>query len=95
MSVPALALIPVLTDIGTGTGASTRTLHDELLERAARDDYHQWLHGTLATGGCTRPIRLRGAGTVSRRSQSWSVQVLVCTDTARLTLLSASRWVTT
>jgi replication initiator protein RepSA len=60
MSDPALTLIPVLTDPGTGTGASTRTLHDELLDRAARDDYHEWLTGTLAAGGCTRPIRLRG-----------------------------------
>ena len=60
MSDPALALIPVLTDPGTGTGASTRTLHDELLNRAARDDYHEWLTGALAAGGCARPIRLRG-----------------------------------
>jgi RNA polymerase subunit RPABC4/transcription elongation factor Spt4 len=60
MSDPALTLIPVLTDPGTGTGASTRTVHDELLDRAARDDYHEWLNGTLAAGGCTRPIRLRG-----------------------------------
>jgi hypothetical protein len=60
MSDPALTLIPVLTDASTGTGASTRTLHDELLGRAARDDYHQWLTGTLAAGGCVRPIRLRG-----------------------------------
>jgi hypothetical protein len=60
MSDPALTLAPVLTDMGTGTRASTRTLHDELLERAARDDYDQWLTGVLAAGGCTRPIRLRG-----------------------------------
>jgi replication initiator protein RepSA len=60
MSDPALTLAPVLTDLGTGIRASTRTLHDELLERAARDDYDQWLTGTLAADGCTRPIRLRG-----------------------------------
>jgi len=60
MSDPALTLIPVLTDLSTGTGASTRTLHDELLDRAAHDDYQQWLTGTLAAGGCVRPIRLRG-----------------------------------
>jgi hypothetical protein len=60
MSDPALTLAPVLADLGTGTRASTRTLHDELLERAARDDYGQWLTGTLAARGCTRPIRLRG-----------------------------------
>ena len=60
MSDPALTLIPVLTDTSTGTGASTRTLHDELLARAAHDDYQQWLSGTLVAGGCVRPIRLRG-----------------------------------
>jgi hypothetical protein len=60
MNTPALALAPVLADQGTGTGASTRTLRDELLDRAARDDYHEWVNGTLAAGGCTRPIRLRG-----------------------------------
>ena len=39
MSAPALALTPVLPMTGTGTGASTRTLDDELLDRASRDDY--------------------------------------------------------
>jgi hypothetical protein len=60
MNTPALALAPVLTDPGTGTGASTATLHDQLLDRATRDDYHQWLTGSLAAGGCSRPIRLKG-----------------------------------
>ena len=60
MSVPALALAPVLIDPGTGTGANVRTLNDELLDRAARDDYHAWLAGTAAAGGCVRPIRLHG-----------------------------------
>ena len=60
MSGPALALIPVPAGPGTGTGASSRTLHAELLDRAARDDYRQWLTGALAAGGCARPIRLRG-----------------------------------
>jgi hypothetical protein len=59
MTTPALALAPVLID-STGTGASTRTLQAELLDRATRDDYDQWLTGTLAAGGCVRPIRLRG-----------------------------------
>ena len=59
MSTPALALAPALID-GTGTGANARTLDAELLERAARDDYNQWLTGALAAGGCVRPIRLRG-----------------------------------
>jgi len=39
-----MALAPVL--IGTGTGASTRTLDEQLLERASRPDYHAWLAGT-------------------------------------------------
>jgi hypothetical protein len=60
MSIPALARVPVLTDSGTGTGASTATLQAELLERATRDDYQQWLAATLPAGGCVRPIRLRG-----------------------------------
>jgi hypothetical protein len=60
MSDPALALIPVPDGTGTGTGASIRTLEAELLDRAARDDYDQWLSGAMAAGGCVRPIRLRG-----------------------------------
>jgi hypothetical protein len=55
MSVPALAEAPAMVD-GTGVG----TLDAELLERAARDDYHEWLSGAKAAGGCVRPIRLRG-----------------------------------
>src|SRR5215472_8953646 len=55
MRIPALAAAPVLID---GTGATT--LNAELLERAARDDYHEWLSGAKAAGGCVRPIRLRG-----------------------------------
>jgi hypothetical protein len=60
MTAPALALTPVLTDPGTGNGASTRTLDTELLERAARDDYSHWLTTASAARGCVRPIRLRG-----------------------------------
>jgi hypothetical protein len=60
VSAPALALAPVLIDDRTGAGASTRTLGIDLLKRAARDDYQQWLSTTLAAGGCVRPIRLRG-----------------------------------
>jgi hypothetical protein len=60
VNVPALALAPVLVDDHAGTGASTRTLDTQLLERVARDDYHQWLSGAMAAGGCVRPIRLRG-----------------------------------
>ena len=58
MSVPALALAPVLID--TGTGASPRPLNTQLLDRATRPDYHQWLAGTAAANGCTRPVRLHG-----------------------------------
>jgi hypothetical protein len=58
MSVPALALAPVLID--TGTGASPRPLTTQLLDRATRPDYHAWLAGTAAAGGCTRPVRLHG-----------------------------------
>src|SRR6516162_6891999 len=60
MSDPALALLPVPDHTGTGTGASTRTLEAELLDRAARDDYDQWLSGVMAAAGCVQPIRLRG-----------------------------------
>jgi hypothetical protein len=59
MSMPALALAPVLID-STGAGANAATLGAELLERAARNDYDDWLATTLPAGGCVRPIRLRG-----------------------------------
>ena len=61
MTAPALALAPVLTDHRTGTGASTRTLDAELLDRATRDDYHHWLATALPPGdasarsGCAAP----------------------------------------
>jgi len=60
MTAPALALAPVLVDDHAGTGASTRTLTAELLDRAACDDYDRWLSTAMAAGGCVRPIRLRG-----------------------------------
>jgi hypothetical protein len=60
VSAPALALAPVLIDDRTGAVTSTRTLQTDLLDRAARDDYQQWLSTALAAGGCVRPIRLRG-----------------------------------
>jgi hypothetical protein len=61
VNTPALALGPALIDDRPGPGASTRTLDTELLDRAARDDYQQWLSTALAAGGCIRPIRLRGS----------------------------------
>jgi hypothetical protein len=57
---PPLTLGPVLVNDGSRPGGGTRTLDAELLERAARDDYPQWLGTALAAGGCVRPIRLRG-----------------------------------
>jgi hypothetical protein len=60
VSMPALALGPVLIDSGTKAGANASSLEAELLERATRDDYQQWLGTALAAGGCVRPIRLRG-----------------------------------
>ena len=60
MSVPALALAPVLIDPRTGTGANTESLDAQLLERATRPDYDQWLAGASSARGCVRPIRLRG-----------------------------------
>jgi len=60
MSSPTMDLSPVLVDHRPRPGAGTRSLDAELLERAIRDDYQQWLSTTLAAGGCVRPIRLRG-----------------------------------
>ena len=60
MTGPALAQVPVLIDDRPGSSAGTRTLDAELLDRAIRDDYQQWLSTALAAGGCVRPIRLRG-----------------------------------
>jgi hypothetical protein len=78
MTAPALALGPVLID-STGTGASTRTLQAELLERATRDDYAQWLTGAMAAGGCVRPIRLRGT---IRDIDAATGEILKALDTA-------------
>jgi hypothetical protein len=58
MTVPALALTPVLVD--GAHRASAPTLDQQLLDRASKPDYHQWLAGAAAAGGCRRPIRLRG-----------------------------------
>src|SRR5262249_28497266 len=60
MSPPVLALGPVLIDDRPRSGTGTRTLDAELLDRATRDDYQQWLSTAMAAGGCVRPIRLRG-----------------------------------
>jgi hypothetical protein len=61
MTAPALALVPVLIDdTGTSANARTITLHDQLLHRATRDDFQQWITTAAAAGGCVRPIRLRG-----------------------------------
>ena len=60
MSTPTLDLPSVLVDDRPRSGAGTRTLDAELLDRATRDDYQQWLGTALAAGGCVQPIRLRG-----------------------------------
>jgi hypothetical protein len=60
MTSPALAQVPVLVDDRPGSSAGTRTLDAELLDRATREDYQQWLSTAQAAGGCVRPIRLRG-----------------------------------
>ena len=62
MTVPALALAPVL--IGTGTGASPRTLDEQLLDRTSRPDYHAWLAGTA---GCWR---MHPAGAAARHASA-------------------------
>jgi len=59
VTVPIVALAPVLIS-GTGAGATPGTLDNELLARAARDDYRQWLTAVAPAGGCVRPIRLSG-----------------------------------
>jgi hypothetical protein len=60
MSTPASVLRPVLIDDRPRPGTNTRTLDAELLDRATRDDYQEWLGTAMAAGGCVRPIRLRG-----------------------------------
>jgi hypothetical protein len=73
MSVPALAAAPALID---GTGGMT--LDAELVERAARDDYYEWLSGAKAAGGCVRPIRLRG---IIRNVDADTGEILSALDT--------------
>src|SRR5215472_17186014 len=60
MSTPVPAFAPVLIDDRSRAGAGTRALDAELLDRATRDDYQEWLGTAMAVGGCVRPIRLRG-----------------------------------
>jgi hypothetical protein len=60
MSFPALGFASPLAENGNPAAASVRALDAELLERASRDNYHEWLNGILAAAGCVRPIRLRG-----------------------------------
>jgi len=70
---PALAAAPALID---GTGA--KIVNGELLERVVRDDYHEWLSGAKAAGGCVRPIRLRGT---IRNVDAGTGEVLTALDT--------------
>jgi hypothetical protein len=69
----------VLTDdAGTGANAAS-TLTRQLLDRAAREDYQQWLTSTASAGGCVRPIRLCGT---SRDVDTATGEVLRAFDTA-------------
>ena len=60
MSVPALALAPVLIDPCTGTGANTGTLDDATARPRHPPDYHQWLAGDRRRPRLRPPVRLRG-----------------------------------
>ena len=60
MSVTARMLDSLLVESRSAAHVSTAALNDELLERACRDDYPRWLSLAESTGGCVRPIRLRG-----------------------------------
>jgi hypothetical protein len=64
MTVPALALVPVLVN-GTGTWRSFGTLEADLVARVSRDDYQQWLVAIAPAKGCVRPIRLSGGTAVA------------------------------
>jgi hypothetical protein len=59
-SMTSSALAAVLVDDSTGTGGNRESLGIELLQRVTRDDYKGWLNTVLASGGCVRPVRLRG-----------------------------------
>jgi hypothetical protein len=59
MSAPAMSPEPFLIDGRTTAKVNSQGLHAELLERAGRDDYPQWLSVAVAAGGCIRPIRRR------------------------------------
>ena len=56
----ALALAHALVADEAGAAGNSEGLGIELLQRATRDDYDRWLTTALATGGCVRPVRLRG-----------------------------------
>src|SRR5258708_28480163 len=55
LTAPAFALTPGNDHI-PGAGASA----GDLLELAARDDFHRWEAQLAATGHCATPIRLAG-----------------------------------
>jgi hypothetical protein len=60
MSVTARMLDSLLVESRSAAQVSTLPFNAELLERACRDDYPRWLSLAESTGGCVRPIRLRG-----------------------------------
>ncbi|WP_188188903.1 replication initiator [Nonomuraea sp. SYSU D8015] len=60
MTVSTVTLNPgTVTVPGLGANAETPLMRD-LIQRAARDDYDQWLSDAMTTGGCTHPVRLQG-----------------------------------
>ena len=60
MSASAMSPAPFLIDGRATDMVNSGGLYGELLERASRDDYAQWLSVAVGAGGCVRPIRLRG-----------------------------------
>jgi len=60
MSLTAGMLDSLLAESRSPAHVSTPALNAELLERACRDDYPEWLSLAQSAGGCVRPIRLRG-----------------------------------
>ena len=56
---PGLSLA-VVTPLHQSVAMADSGLLASALARAARDDYPAWLAQAAATGGCSRPVRLRG-----------------------------------
>ena len=59
MTVPAMTLTPGPAD-GPGVGVMPGTTAHELLARAGRADYGEWISHTATARGCSHPVRLTG-----------------------------------